>query len=85
MFFLRLDRKTKEIVHESFKEFSDEMITSFMTEKEEKKAEKNDEDLELYSYDLGNIIRRDDGGAVMVAEQYYSYTQCYSNGPTPTA
>ena len=83
-FFLKLDRKTKAIKHESYKEFTDDFITAYMTEKEEKKAkkkaEKKDEDLQLYEYDLDEIIRRDDGGAVMVMEQYYMYavTTCYS-------
>lgn len=74
-FFLRLDRATKKIVHESYKPFSDDFITSYMTEKEEdkakKKADKKGEELELPEFDLHEIILRDDGGAVLIAEQYY--------------
>lgn len=74
-FFLRLDRTTKQIVHESYKPFSDDFITEYMTEKEEKKvkkkADKKGEELELYQFDLHDIIRRDDGGAVLIAEQYF--------------
>ena len=90
-FFLKLDRKTQAIKHESFKEFSDDFITAYMTEKEEKKAKKKadrkDEELELYEYDLDEIVRRDDGGAVMVLEQYYMYvtTYTYSTGNGGTA
>lgn len=77
-FFMSLHPETKAIMHESYKEFSDDMITQYMTAKEEekarKKAEKKDEDLELFEYDLDEIIRRDDGGAVLVGEQYYMYT-----------
>jgi hypothetical protein len=73
-FYLRLDRATKAIVHQSYKEFSDEFITSYMTEKEakkaERKAERKDEELELPEFDLHDIVRRDDGGAVLLAEQY---------------
>jgi hypothetical protein len=83
-FFLKLDRRTKAIKHESYKEFTDDFITAYMTEKEEKKAkkkaDKKDEELELFEFDLDDIIRRDDGGAVMVMEQYHMYavTNCYT-------
>ena len=87
-FFLRIDRASKTISHESFKEFSDDFITSFMTEKEAKKATKKaakkDENLELYQYMIHDIILRDDGGAVLVAEQYFMREVCYTdkNGNT---
>ncbi|HRH36982.1 MAG TPA: hypothetical protein PK760_01470 [Flavobacteriales bacterium] len=78
-FFMSLDPKTKEIRHESYKEFTDDFITQYMTAKEEEKAKKKaarkDEELELYEYDLDEIVRREDGGAVLVGEQYYMYTQ----------
>lgn len=83
-FFLRLDPATKAITHESYKEFSDDFITQYMTEKEEKKArakaDRKDEDLELFEYDLDELVRRDDGGVVLVGEQYFSYstTTCYT-------
>lgn len=83
-FFLRLDPRTKAVKHESYKEFTDDFITQYMTAKEEekakKKAERKGEDLEMYEYDLRDIVRRDDGGAVLVGEQYYMYTTttCYT-------
>lgn len=91
-FFLRLDRATKAISHESFKEFSDDFITSYMTEKEakkvKKKAEKKDEELELPEFVLHDIIHRDDGGAVLIAEQYFmrvvTTTSSTPNGGTVT-
>lgn len=77
-FFMSLDPRTKAVIHESYQAFSDDLITQYMTAREEakakKKAEKKDEDLQLFEYDLDEIIRRDDGGAVLVGEQYYSYT-----------
>lgn len=77
-FFMSLDPATKAIKHDNYNEFSDDFITQYMTAKEEekakKKAEKKKEDLELYEYDLRDIIRREDGGAVLVGEQYYMYT-----------
>lgn len=84
-FFLRLDRTTKQVVHSSFKEFDREFITMNMTEKEEakatKKAEKKGEELEMYNYKLREIIRRTDGGAVLLGEQYLFFT---STVCTPT-
>lgn len=77
-YVLRLDRGTKAVKHESYKEFDRDFITSYMTEKEEKKAtkkaEKKGESLELYEYDLDEIVLREDGGMVLVGEQYYMYT-----------
>lgn len=88
-FFLRLDRATKQVVHESFKEFSDDFITEYLTEKEAKKitkkAAKKKEDLELYSFEMHDLIRRDDGGAVLVAEQYRDYTVCYTDSKGNTS
>ncbi|MBZ0207817.1 MAG: hypothetical protein K8H89_15990 [Flavobacteriales bacterium] len=92
-FFLRLDRTTKTISHESFKEFSDDFITSYMTEKQaqkaKKKAEKQDQELELPEFVLHDIIHRDDGGAVLIAEQYFmrvvTTTSSTPNGGTTTS
>lgn len=78
-FFMSLDPDSKAILHESYKEFSDDFITQYMTPKEEekakKKAEKKEEELQLFEYDLDEIIRREDGGAVLVGEQYFMYTR----------
>lgn len=51
-----------------------------MTDKEakkaQKKADKKDEEIELPSFELHDIIHRTDGGAVLVAEQYSTYVVC---------
>ncbi|MBS1945372.1 MAG: hypothetical protein JST98_09300 [Bacteroidetes bacterium] len=82
-YFLRLDRTTKQVQHASYKEFADDLITSYMTEKEadkaKKKADKKGEELELPSFTLHDIIHRDDGGAVLLAEQYRANQECYSD------
>ncbi|MCB0763138.1 MAG: hypothetical protein R2815_10315 [Flavobacteriales bacterium] len=91
-FFLSIDRATKEITHSSFKEFDRDFITEYMTEKEEakatKRADKKGEDLEMYDYELRDIVRRTDGGAVMVGEQFRFYvttsTMTSPNGGTTT-
>lgn len=91
-YFMRLDRDSKEIVHQSFKEFDDDFITQHMTEKEAekatKKAEKKGGELEMMEFDLDEIILREDGGAILVGEQYRFYvtttTTSTPNGGTTT-
>lgn len=90
-YYLRLDRNSKQVVHASYKEFSDDFITSYMEEKAaakaKKKADKKGEELELPEFQLNDIILRDDGGAVLLAEQYIvrEVTTTYtSNGQTYT-
>ena len=90
-YFLKINSKTKEMTVKSFKEFGMDFITQFMTEKEEKKAKKKAEkgkDVELYEYDLDDIILREDGGAMLIGEQYFirehTYTTTGANGSTTT-
>lgn len=91
-YFMRLDRGSKQIVHQSFKEFDDDFITQYMTETEAektaKKAERKGADMEMLDFELDGIILREDGGAVVVGEQfrYYVTTHTYttSNGRTST-
>ncbi len=76
-YFLSLDAKTKEIKTSSVKEFDIDFITQGMSEKDEAKARKREEkgkDQEMLEYDLHDLIKRDDGGVVLIGEQYYSYT-----------
>lgn len=73
-YFLTIDEESKQIKTKSFKEFGLDFITQDMTEKQQKKTKKRAEkgkDVELYEYDLDNIIIKDDGGAVLVGEQFY--------------
>jgi hypothetical protein len=83
-FFMRLDRATKEVEHQSYKDFDKDFITSYMTEKQakkaERKAERKDEEVEMFSFDMDEIILREDGGAVMVGEQYFMYQRCTGTG-----
>ncbi len=82
-FFLTMDHTTKQVKASNFKEFDMSFKTEYMTEKEEKKARKNEEkgkEVELGSYHLNSLIRRSDGGAILVAEQVYIYTYTYQCG-----
>lgn len=89
-YFLTVDAKTKAIKSKSLKEFSIDFITQYMREGEAERVKRKEEkgkDVELYEYDLHNIILRDDGGAVLIGEQYfvksYTYTT-YVNGQAQT-
>ena len=85
-FFLTIDAASKKIITKNFKEFGLDFITQNMTDKEKKQTEKKDakgKDIELYQYDLDDIILRDDGGAILIGEQFYirvtNYTTSQGN------
>ena len=90
-FFLKLDDESNEIVSESFEAFGIDFITQHMSKRKEKKAKKKDKkgkDVEMYEYDLDNIILKDDGGVLIIGEQYFvntvTTTSTDSNGATRT-
>ena len=90
-YFLRIDARTKEVKSQSFKDFGIDFITQNMTEKRERKTRRKankGKDVELYEYDLDGIILREDGGAVLIGEQYYirvsTSTSVDANGNTHT-
>lgn len=90
-YFLKIDNKTKQILTRSFKEFDLDFITQNMTERQEKKTKKNKSkgrDVEMYEYDIRDIIIKSDGGAIIIGEQYFvrivtTYTTNASGGMTP--
>jgi hypothetical protein len=63
--FMLVDPVTGEATKKGKKEFDPKFLTLF----DRKSLKKND--AELLRYDLDNIIVRSDGGAVMLAEQYW--------------
>lgn len=74
-FFAEMDSETGETIKKSIKEFSPEFMTEGMSEKRKKKALerlKEDKGLKNFSaYDIKDLIRRDDGGCVLVAERFW--------------
>ncbi len=73
-YFIKVDGKTKEITAKSFKEFGIDFITQNMSQRKENKAKAKaakGKNVELYEYDLDNIILKNNGGAMLVGEQYY--------------
>jgi hypothetical protein len=84
-YYLMLDSKTKSVKTSSVKEFDIDFITQGMTERQEARAKKKEEkgkDTELYQYDLHDLVKRDDGGLVLIGEQFYITTSTYSDGKT---
>ena len=73
-YFFRLNPTTKEIYNKNLKAFDFDFLTEFLSEKQTNKAKKAAQKgnvPELYQYSLDDLILRSDGGAVLVAEQYY--------------
>ncbi len=76
-YFFKLDPKTREISNENFKEFDFDFVTEYYSDRKKKRAEKDEKSgndrrsVELFQYSLNDLILRSDGGAVLVAEQYY--------------
>lgn len=64
-FYLKIDKETQSITSQGSKDFPRDFLTQFMSEKKASKGK------ELYDYDLKHLVLRDDGGAVLVAEQFY--------------
>lgn len=80
-YFFKINKNTGEIYNQGVKDFDFEFLTALMSDRQKKKAERaeaeNDEkrQAELFEYDLDKLILRSDGGAVLVAEQYYIRVQ----------
>ncbi len=73
-FYLRLDRKTHEVVSSNYKAFPLNFITQGLEQRTKEKMKKKEEkgkNQMLYNYILKDIIMRDDGGIILVAEQFY--------------
>jgi len=87
-FFMTIDFETRRIKNNSLKEFDEKFITQGWTDKAIAKAKKKEvkkgKAIEMYKYDLGDFILKEDGGAMLIAEQYYmtvtTYTTTDSNG-----
>jgi len=76
-YFFRLDPTSKEIYNRNLKEFDFDFLTEFMSDRKKKKAKKakregnTKKEAELYSYSLDDLVLRSDGGALLIAEQYF--------------
>lgn len=64
-FYLKIDKGTKEITSQGTMDFAQDFVSQFMSKRRAARG------YELYNYMLKYLVLRDDGGAVLVAEQYY--------------
>ncbi len=64
-FYVKIDKETKEITRQGTMDFKPDFLSQFMSEKKVEKGR------ELFDYILRHLVLRDDGGAILVAEQYY--------------
>lgn len=87
-YFFKLNAETKEIYNENHKEFEFEFLTEYMNERTREKARQAERSgdrkrqPELYQFSLDELILRSDGGAVLVAEQFYVFEEReYDNYP----
>ncbi len=65
-YFIRIDLATGEKEVAKTKAFEDDFLAQFLSDRQIKKGKK-----ELYQYDVDKLILRGDGGAVLLAEQYF--------------
>ncbi len=87
--FLNIDGQTGDIRTKSTKEFDLEFLTQDLTDRQKKRVQRKTargRDLELYEYNLDHLVIREDGGVLMVGEQYWVvvYTYRDANGITHT-
>lgn len=74
LFYMRVDPNTLSVIASNFKDFGKELLIEFLGEKQGEKADRKDKG--LYSYVLRQVVRRTDGGLVLIAEQSYMYIVC---------
>ena len=76
-YFFRLNPLTKEVYNRNLKEFDFDFLSDFLSNRKKEKAKKakregnTQKQIELFSYSLDKLVLRSDGGALLVAEQYY--------------
>lgn len=84
-YFFRLNAETKIIYKKNLKEFNFDFVTEYMSERKREKARAAEargdkrKQAELYQYSLDDLILRSDGGALMVAEQFFVEEQQFND------
>ncbi|MCB0705374.1 MAG: hypothetical protein KDC34_08700 [Saprospiraceae bacterium] len=73
--YFRLDAENYDVIQSDIEPFDFEFLTEFLSDRKAEKASRSpDEKLSLYQYGLDHLILRSDGGAILVAEQFYTRT-----------
>lgn len=82
-YYLRLNAKTKEVMQSNLMPFDFNFLTEYMTDNQRERARNAEESgnvdksPELLRYNLDELILRSDGGAVLVAEQFFIRERIY--------
>jgi hypothetical protein len=72
-YYMSIDAITQEQKEEGFFQFDQNFLSQFMTDRQAARGR------ELYDYKLEEIILRADGGAILIAEQYFVDQVTYSD------
>ncbi len=86
-FYASLDLTTNQFTKESYREFDSKLLENTLSEKELKQYKKREEkgkDVELPQYAFRNLVRRSDGGAILIGENYYVRVVTTSTGRSRT-
>lgn len=90
-YFLKIDGASKAILSSNIKEFEKDFFLQNLSDKQERKTEKKlakGKDVDVKDFDIRSLIVRQDGGVVMIGEQYRMYivtnTTTGANGQTIT-
>lgn len=76
-FYMRMSRLDgKELASDTY-DFDKEFISQFYSEKQMQRADKKGKELDVPEIVLRDFILRDDGGALLIGEQYYIREVCY--------
>lgn len=73
-FYMMIDNISGQVIQQSLKAFDSDFITQNMKAGKARRVEKRIEkgkNVEMPNFDLQDLIRREDGGVVLVGEQYY--------------
>ncbi len=84
-FFMTVDGQSGQIKKQKSTAFETDFITQYMSERERKKTIRKAAKgipAELFEFDLDHLVLQNDGGAVLIAEQFYIETQLV-NSPAP--
>ena len=81
--YFRVDPKSKNIYNLNTRPFDFEFVTEYLSDRgkervrEAEEAGKSKRTSELYNYKLDELVLRSDGGALLIAEQYYIYDRTF--------
>ncbi len=76
-YFFKIDKSTGNVYNINLKEFEFDFLTELLSDRKKRRAQRAEENddqrrqVELFEYDLDRLVLRSDGGAVLIAEQYY--------------